>query len=431
MNSEIAERSQAKARPVSEPVKSARAGRILRASVNLVLLAGLVVLGYFAFVPKEPVQQAVPAIVTTPPPKTVRKARNLDGLLKIPPAQLADIDIAEMNLLCAADLPGSEKLNINHSLAVLDDWAKRVAVETDRNLQDPTFSRQVDLLPRSEAYRRAEMLLQALRSSLGVKYDPAAKGGLSFKDSRAAFIHGMIPAAGPSPENPPGGTFLSMPVMYVAVGRRLGYPLKLVTTKGHVFVRWDGEGHSKPQWRERFNIDIAGDFSSYPDGYYKSGLFKVTDKEISANRYLISLTPAEELAEFLAYRGHCGSDNGQTAFAARCYENAYGYDPSRPCYRTWFVSAAVRSGYNTDTPVLARLVARRKAVEKQRKEMLARLRRPGGRGDPTVGIDAPRPGSQIPGMPGLPGMPQPTAPRTTRQPPWRPRPSPRPGDPRR
>ena len=33
----------------------------------------------------------------------------------------------------------------------------------------------------------------------------------------------------------------------MAVGRRLGYPLKLVTTKGHLFVRWEGAG-------ERFNI---------------------------------------------------------------------------------------------------------------------------------------------------------------------------------
>ena len=68
-----------------------------------------------------------------------------------------------------------------------------------------------------------------------------------------------------------------MPVLYVAVGRRLGYPLKLATTKGHLFARWDGLDHSYPAWRERFNIEGTHGFSSYPDDYYKTWPFKLTD----------------------------------------------------------------------------------------------------------------------------------------------------------
>jgi hypothetical protein len=45
------------------------------------------------------------------------------------------------------------------------------------------------------------------------------------------FLHGLTQGR--------GGTCLSMPVAYVAVGRRLGYPLKLVTAKGHLFARWE------------------------------------------------------------------------------------------------------------------------------------------------------------------------------------------------
>jgi hypothetical protein len=37
-------------------------------------------------------------------------------------------------------------------------------------------------------------------------------------------------------------------VLYVAIGRRLGYPLKLVECKGHLFVRWEDA-------KERFNIE--------------------------------------------------------------------------------------------------------------------------------------------------------------------------------
>lgn len=37
-------------------------------------------------------------------------------------------------------------------------------------------------------------------------------------------------------------------MLYVAIGRRLGYPLKLVECKGHLFVRWEDA-------KERFNIE--------------------------------------------------------------------------------------------------------------------------------------------------------------------------------
>ena len=73
-----------------------------------------------------------------------------------------------------------------------------------------------------------------------VRYNPAranASGADSaidgfFQNSRDIFLHGLL-----SGERT--GTCSSMPVLYAALGRRLGYPLKLVTTKGHLFVRWD------------------------------------------------------------------------------------------------------------------------------------------------------------------------------------------------
>jgi hypothetical protein len=211
----------------------------------------------------------------------------------------------------------------------------------------------------SEAYLRAEMLVQVLCEDLGVKYDLTAKDNFDFNDSRVAFIHGMIPMPGQKFDDTPGGTCASMPVLYVAVGRRLGYPLKLVTTHGHVFVRWDGMEDPHPAWRERFNMEGTHGFSSFPDDYYKTWPVKITDAIVKANGYLISLTPMEEFAEFLASRGHCGRDNGQDAFAARCFENAYRYDTSRPCYRVWFLEAAARGGYQPSTLALAALLAER------------------------------------------------------------------------
>lgn len=223
-----------------------------------------------------------------------------------------------------------------------------------------TDPRYADHYRNSEAHLRAEFLVQVLQQDLGVKYDMTAAGNSSFKDSRVAFIHGMIPEPGQTIADTPGGTCASMPVMYVAIGRRLGYPLKLVTTNSHIFVRWDGKDHPKPTWRERFNIEGAGQgFGSYDDDHYKTWPFKVTDEEVRANGYLISLTPMEELASFLAARGHCGQDNDEPGFAARCYENAYCCNTSRPAYRSWFLDAARQSGYQPTTPALASLLEAR------------------------------------------------------------------------
>ena len=322
-----------------------------------------------------------------------RKARNLGALLAMTGDQLADVDIAEMSLLCAVGLPGATGLDMDHCLSTLDRWALRVKFETERHLYRAHDPRWADHYRHNEAYLRAEFLLQVLQQDLGVKYDVTASGNFDFSDSRVAFLHGMIPAAGKTTADTPGGTCASMPVLYVAIGRRLGYPLKLVTTHGHIFVRWDSKGHPNPAWRDRFNIEGAGGgFSSYDDEHYTTWPKKVTADEVRAYGYLVSLTPKEELAMFLAARGHCGLDNGQTAFAARCYENACRYDARRPCYRAWFLDAASRCRYRPATPALASL--------------LTRHRRPTVVRQPTVDLGAPMPSatetSDLPGQSHIP-----------------------------
>jgi len=319
-----------------------------------------------------------------------RKAQSLNTLLAMPADQLADMDIAEMNLLCATGMPGAEELDVDHCLATLDRWARHVKAETQRHLYRAHDPRWADHYRHSETCLRAEFLLQVLQEDLGVKYDMRAVGSFSYRDSRVAFLHGMIPPAGKTTADTPGGTCASMPVMYVAMGRRLGYPLKLVTTDGHVFVRWDGKDHPNPAWRDRFNIEgTGGGFSSYDDKHYMTWPKKLTAHEVRANGYLVSLTPREELAMFLAARGHCGFDNGRTAFAARCYENAYRCDTTRPCYRAWFLDAAGRCGYRPGTPELVRLLANR------RRRLAVRR--------PAIDTDFPLPSTM--GMPGVPGRP--------------------------
>ena len=63
---------------------------------------------------------AVTALAETNVPE---ETLSLQQLIELPEKDLAQVDIAAMNLACAVGLPGSEKLNIPSALARLDQWA--------------------------------------------------------------------------------------------------------------------------------------------------------------------------------------------------------------------------------------------------------------------------------------------------------------------
>jgi tetratricopeptide (TPR) repeat protein len=250
--------------------------------------------------------------------KYSRKANKIRDLLAMTPDQLQEVDIAEMNLLCAIGLPGAEKIDIDRCLAKLDEWAAKVRFETNRHLYRVTDQRYADHYRQSESYFRAEMLLQVLQEDCGVKYNPQRIYDVDFTNSQDLFIHGMI-------DDPNGGTCASMPVLYVAVGRRLGYPLFLTHTKGHLFVRWEDA-------KDRFNIEGTNGINSYPDKYYETWPFSLTDKDKESGYFLTSKTPVQEFASFLAARAHCLQDIGRKDEAEMLYLNAHALDPKNPFY---------------------------------------------------------------------------------------------------
>jgi hypothetical protein len=113
-----------------------------------------------------------------------------------------------------------------------------------------------------------------------------------------------------------------MPVFYIALGRRLGYPLKLAKAKGHLFMRWDSP-------TEKFDIDATGKgLNKYDDEYYKQWPFPLTKTDIQEEDYLKSLSPREELSVFLSIRGACQTDNGHLGDALASFNLAYRYAPT-------------------------------------------------------------------------------------------------------
>lgn len=261
--------------------------------------------------------------------------RTLSELCQRSDAEWAQSDIAITNLKCAIGLPHRESLDIGRCLDKLGRMARQVRRETERNLY--RFHRVPSEWDDSEAYWTACMMITVLQQDFGVRYNPQRIHDPDFRDSRDLFIHGMLFGS--------GGTCASMPVLYVAVGRRLGYPLKLVHAKGHVFARWDDPDGMHWHHPARFNMEASNQgLKVYADEYYHTWPLRMEEWEMAEGGYLRSLSPREEFASFLAMRGHCLQDTKRFSEAAQVYAWAAELAPRNPLYAEFRNTAMALSG---------------------------------------------------------------------------------------
>lgn len=256
----------------------------------------------------------------------------LDEFTGLKAADLDRCDVAELNLLTAQGLPGAEDLDIDRLLARLDEIAvdvRRIIFLKENYSQ---FLSQPENFYRSQPYFCVVCMISVLKTKYGIDYDPkwehvtpTSEVPDDFgKDARDQFIHAIVDGL--------GGTCGSLPVFFVAVGRRLGFPLKLVKAMRHLYMRWDDpEGHWLPPdgipieyGGEVFNIEASGpDVHRVPDEEYRAEWpFPIPDDYLKADIYLKSLTPREELSEFLAMRANCLRRNGRLRDAIEVYTAA-------------------------------------------------------------------------------------------------------------
>jgi hypothetical protein len=209
--------------------------------------------------------------------------------------QLPVHDLAEVNLACAEGLLGSEHINHDECIDRLNHYARCAAHYTERRM--PEFRERPDIYDGSEAIFRIVCMITLLQKQFGIRHNQAKRPTEARLATEDVFISGALIGD--------GGTCASLPVVYATVGRRLGYPLKLVTCRSHRFVRWDEPGG------ERFNIEVNDNGTDTPpDYYYRQGEYAITAEEERDFCFLRSCTPRMELADFLAQRGHLWLDLG-------------------------------------------------------------------------------------------------------------------------
>jgi hypothetical protein len=237
--------------------------------------------------------------------------------------EISHYDLLALNLLCAQGLPGIEPLNIGKYRNIVKSWAARVKHETDKYFYQ--FRQDPNNFSNSEAYFRMLMLVTVLQQDFGVRYNPqlmamldgeAQQASQFFCNANNIFLHGILDAR--------LGTCASMPALTVVVGRELGYPLKLVPAKGHLFVRWERAD-------ETFNIESASrGMHTYPDTYYETWPTPLSQSEKHSGYFLASLSPVEEYVTFLELRGSCLLDNEKPLEALAVYEHIRSLMPEHP-----------------------------------------------------------------------------------------------------
>ena len=255
-----------------------------------------------------------------------RLRKSMQELYAMSDAETASCDIAELNLLAARGLPGAEGLDVQRCLSILDRWARRIQLQTSRHID--VFRRNPGKFRSSEAYWRILALTTTLWSECNIRYNMERIEKEDWSDSRDILIHGLL---GPKRT----GTCASLPVLVVALGRRLGYPLYLARTVGHRFFRWESADTN-----ECINFEFSGDgLDCHTDQYYREWPAKwppdlLADEAARGEKrlYLRSLTPTEEFAGALSMRAVCLEAAGRWEEALEAHEATIRFDPGYPAY---------------------------------------------------------------------------------------------------
>jgi hypothetical protein len=267
---------------------------------------------------------------------------SLGTLVDLPEDNLAQVDFALMNLLCAEGLPGHGKTNAKEYLRRLDQMTQEVRAETARNYY--RFISNPAEFDNSEPFYKVAMISTVLEQDFGLKYNPKKIAAASveslqdqsfFEHADDIFISGLL-------GEHRMGTCASMPVLLVAVGRKLGYPLKLVAAKGHLFVRWE-YGDLKQ------NFECTNGIACYPDAHYQNWPFPISDLEVQQGYYLRSLSPKEELAVFLSLRGQVLRLHGRFVEALLAYAQANIMHPNHPDHSMGLAIASQSQAVSTGT----------------------------------------------------------------------------------
>jgi len=238
-----------------------------------------------------------------------------DGLYVKSIEQVLRLDESEIDLGTAV-LIISEQWNQNvygrRYLTRLDDMAFEIRRRLEAKNLQPN-------------YRAIEVINDYLFDESGFKSVKDAG------DPKDLFLHTVL--------DKKRGYCLSLSVLYLSLGERLGLPLYGVVVPEHFFVRYD-------DGQVRFNIETTGKGGSADDEHYIKKFGVPTDNGDSI--YMKNLSKKQTLGCFLNNLGNSYNDVGDADAALRALERAVDLNPSLAESLTNLGNMYLNEGYIAD-----------------------------------------------------------------------------------
>lgn len=214
-------------------------------------------------------------------------SRSIEQVLRL---QEEDVDLATAALIVSevwSDLvPG------RRHLSALDDMALEIRERLKRRRFKPDF-------------RSIPVINEYLFNDLGFKSISEAT------DPNDLFLHTVL--------DKKRGYCLSLSILYLSIGERLGIPLYGVVVPGHFFIRYDDK-------RVRFNIETTSKGGNASDEHYIKKFKVPPDNDNSI--YMKNLNKIQTLGCFFNNLGNSYSDIGETESALLALERAVQINPA-------------------------------------------------------------------------------------------------------
>jgi tetratricopeptide (TPR) repeat protein len=214
-------------------------------------------------------------------------SRSIEQVLRL---KEDDVDLATAALIVSEQW--SDMVNGRRYLAQLDEMALEVRARLARRNIEPDF-------------RAIPVINEYLFDELGFKSISEAT------DPGSLFLHTVM--------DKKRGYCLSLSILYLAIGERLGLPLYGVVVPGHFFVRYDDD-------RARFNIETTSKGGTAPDEHYIAK-FKVPEGG-NNHIYMKNLDKIQTLGCFFNNLGNSYTDIGNIDSALLAFERAVAINPT-------------------------------------------------------------------------------------------------------
>ena len=214
-------------------------------------------------------------------------ARSIEQVLQL---KDDEVDLATAALIVSEYW--SDMVNGRRYIARLDEMALEIRNRLER--------RKIEV-----NYQAIPVINEYLFDELGFKSIPETA------DPGSLFLHTVM--------DKKSGYCLSLSMLYLSIGERLGLPLYGVVVPGHFFVRYD-------DGRARFNIETTSKGGTAPDEHYIAK-FKVP-RGGNNNIYMKNLNKLQTLGCFFNNLGNSYSDVGDTDAALLAFERAVAINPT-------------------------------------------------------------------------------------------------------